>query len=372
MYKNEYKWKKRTLFNLYIKDKINALGYLLTLKYDDYEKIKTSIKNLLDMLFPCFLEFRFPLKTNYDLKKELKRNDFLINFGLTEFEKNNIENLINILLNKKINLTEDISDTRYDVNYVCESILFLEQISSAFSLELENSVKSHHFYIEDEKKPLDFCGEFFRVNGENYYHVIDSKNSKTFIAINHEIMHGIIADLTREKYNEIDEEFLFREMINLLIEIYSNEYLFENKLIGYNEYVSNYNDMILTNLYNDIEIIDILYKLAKTPEKNTIKQTKKFIKNMALENPNYNIPLSEITQRPLYHYLMYLYSAAIAMAIYENNKQDMKKGVQEAIEIMTNIKQENEEELFKKYNIRLLEAVDSYCDKNNRLIKRRG
>lgn len=186
-------------------------------------------------------------------------------------------------------------------------------------------------------------------------------------------MHGYVNLISNRKFDNLSNNILYREVGSLLIEIYANEYLLRNKLISYDEYVTNFSDLLLNNIYNDIEIIVILFTFAKNLEmKNDLSNVKKFIDDKACVNPNYDIKIKELTNLPLKHHLIYMYSALIAISLYDNFKDDTKDAIKAALDIMVNVDSNNEEEIFKKYNLNINQSLENYIQKNNQLVMKKN
>ena len=357
-----YHWNKNDLLKKYFKLLSEYLKVLVKHNPKQIKQVKTSLAFLEDMFLSLGLSS--PSFKKKILKKQLKLNNRLVRYQLNIFERKKIEEIIKYFLNNKIKLSRQINKDN-QTDYVCLSILFLEQIDGSFSHELKSSVDSKRLFVDNNYKFTDVSGSFFHVEKENYYYVANGYNSKTFLCINHEIAHGIVALLTDYKYDS-DSAFLYQEVASILIEIYSNAYLYKNGFIELDEYVSNYNDIILTNIYESIEVIDVLYTSAT--KKLDDKKIKELINKMKANNPDYNITLSELTELSLSNHLKYLYSACIALAIYNNNKDNPKDGIYDALALMISVNYYNEEEIFKILNIDLEKGIKSYVDKNNTLI----
>lgn len=365
--KSKYAWDKKELLKRYIKTCGDIIKYFTKKENVNLGELVLDYQNLYDMLFLNKPYFKIPI---FSLKHDLKCDEQVVSIELSEFEKESIKKIIDKSLNApfKIFFSEEANKDSFSNIY--EAIVLLKQINEEFSIEVNQSIKNNRFYLDDSKKNLEFCGSTFCVGKDNYYYVSNSKTPATFLTIAHEIMHGIVSKKTNKRFDKCDGIFLYREVGSILIELYGNEHLLKNKLIEYEEYLNIYNDVFLTNIYNDIEIIDFLFDLANSNEKKSLKNIKNLINEQIKKDEDYNFDISELTERPLKHYLIYLYSATIALSIFFQYKNDINKGLNIAIDIMKNVNQENEKEILGKYNIYFEKGIDSYLEFNDILINK--
>ena len=206
---------------------------------------------------------------------------------------------------------------------------------------------------------------------KNFYKINHTCYNNLFITLNHENVHGTFNKISNRKFDKNKKLILYREVGSILIELYGSCYLYENGYIDDSQYSFLHDSVYLTNIYNDAELTDFLYKMANASFDKNIKTMKKVINSEIQINPNYDFKINELNELPLSYYLIYLYSAAIAICLFEKYKDNPKEGMKVAIDIMLNVNEENEKELFELYDIDLERYLNEYKFKNKCLVKRR-
>ena len=364
---DEYTWNKKEIFKI-------ALGNLNCKNQKGINKLDLLIdkENLKDMILYSILGLPEVSIPKIDAKKYLDYDRCFLKEETTYFQRKIIDSQIKTVSGALIKLSE--SEVTYDYNNMVEhSLDFLSGISPELYDLLKKSIEDRTLSIKNNHFSKDFCGITYFLSNKSYYEVLLKSYSNPFIALNHELMHGYVSLVSNRKFDKTKKSILYREVGSLLIEIYSNEYLLRNKLISYDEYVTNFSDILLVTMYNDIEIIDILFSLATNTElENSRHAVKKFIDDKAIENPNYNVGIRDLFQYPLKFHLICMYSALIAIGLYNNFKDDGKKALKAATDIMINVKPSCEEELFKKYELNITESLNNFIEENNNLVKKKN
>lgn len=289
------------------------------------------------------------------------------------FKEKIIDQQLKLITNYKIKLSEITFSYNSHNNIVKQSLDFFSSISPEIYSLLLKSIEYKTLSIKNNRFEKSYSGVTYSLYNNSYYDIFLNSLANPFITLNHELMHGYVNLISNRKFDNLSNNILYREVGSLLIEIYANEYLLRNKLISYDEYVTNFSDLLLNNIYNDIEIIVILFTFAKNLEmKNDLSNVKKFIDDKACVNPNYDIKIKELTNLPLKHHLIYMYSALIAISLYDNFKDDTKDAIKAALDIMVNVDSNNEEEIFKKYNLNINQSLENYIQKNNQLVMKKN
>lgn len=207
----------------------------------------------------------------------------------------------------------------------------------------------------------------------NFYEVQNSDDENFLLTLPHEITHGYINNSFKGKFNRDDNNYcLYREAPSILIELFANDYYYKNNIIDNAEYVSNYNDLYLRYIYNEIDTISILYEIANSDIKKNKKDIKRYIDDKAKQNITYDFTISELVAFPLEYYLVYLHSALIALSIYDKYKDSPNEGMKIMFEFMKKINLTNEQTLIKEYDLNYRDAVDNYIKRNDILIKKRN
>lgn len=362
-----YKWDKKYIFKSYLK----CLKMILKgKKNEDFCNLMLDKEYYEDMLF--FVLFKFPsFRIFNNIKKDLKLDKKFIKNNTTIFQRQNIKKYIKEVLDSPFLVTELAFDYNED-ELISDCNAFLNNFPKLKN-ELTDAINNNRLYIEDSKRERNYSGSTYSINDENFYEIYTNSINNPFITTIHELIHGYINTKTKRKFDKTDNIVLYREVGNILMELYANDYLLNNNLITNEEYTSNFNSVFLNSAYNDIEIIDVLYGLAVKDDFIINKRNvKRYIDDEYTKDPNYDITLNELTEFPLKHHLIYLYSTMIALSIYNNHKTDIKTGMDIALDIMINVNEKNEEILFNKYNINPIDAMNSYIETNNKLIKKRN
>lgn len=360
-----YKWDNNEITKRYfscLKDIIKTT--------DEVKKnnLLIDLDNLKDMIIFSIMKLPNFNKETFSTKKYLDLDREFIQSETSFFQRNKIESLIPKIINAPIKLINCENSYKPD-NMVEESLIFLDQINPKLRIFLENTIKNKQLLIKNNLRQQSCAGETFSLTDCSYFKILLNSSSNAFITLNHEIIHGYVNRLTKNKYEKPNKNILYREVASLLTELYANEYLFENKLINYDEFVSNFQNVFIVNSYYEIELIDILFILAtNTNYKNNYFDAKKIIKEKLKSNPNYDIKVKELTEFPLKYYLIYLYSSIIAINLYNNFKKDSKNGLKAAIDIMSNITLDNEEKIFKDYDLNLEKSLDEFIKENNSMV----
>lgn len=366
---SNYKWNKKEVLTEYlksIKNVIKTRGKDLSYRNDN--------ANLSDMLRVLFNEplYRLHILSVLEFKGDLLRDSDFFNEHLTDFQRKNIEKIIRNVLEENFYIYSIESEfDNKNINYIDKLLEFLNEINPLLSNELKSVINNNRLYIDSKNKNTQYSGSCFTANNKNYYQIIPDKITNVFMTLNHENVHGLTNILSNRKFDNDKSIILYRELGSILIELYSNQYLFNNDLISEEEYIYNYNYIYLCNLYSNIELLDFLYRLSKLDTNKSKRNIRKLIDVEVKEKPNYDFGLYELNELPLEHHLTYLYSSSVAIALFNMFKDNPKSGMDAAIDIMLNVNKENEEELFKKYNINICNSLDIYKKENNRLIKKK-
>ena len=358
-----YSWNKKEIKKLYYKKLKNLL---LNINKNNYFDLLDT-KDMLHSLRKNKIDFnKISIITDKVIKETIDMNTNFINNNITEFQLNKIKSFLNVALdNEPLYYTNDLVTDKNDL--IITTYNFFQTINKDISyLLLDMFNKSKIKTTNDEN--LGYAGITYYIDDENYIEI--SKNDTPIVILSHEMLHAYINTKGKNNYKDLDKkDVLYREVSSILVELYCNNYLLKKKKITSEEYTKNINSLLIADIYDNTEFIYLLLDLA---EKNIYKydDISKYIENKAKENPNFDIDISE-----LYYYsclsdlLIYFYANMIAIAIYENNKTNPKKGLDTAIDIMLNINVSNEEELFKKYDLRPEESLLSFIKTNNALVK---
>ena len=366
MKNTKYNWNNNEIIKKYFK----CLKDIIRCK-DENKKLELMLdkQNIEDMLFFTILKIpNFSIFNN--LKNDILFDKQFISDETTEFQQKKIKEFIEVSLNNNFKISSIFQVTHdYDIINYC--LNFLDTISNELEKELINSIKNNSLFLNNNRHEKDYAGATYYLDNLNYYEICLNTMSNNIIALCHELAHGHVNNIAKRKFNNNNNVILYREVSSLLIEFYANNYLYNNNLITYDEYVSNFNDFFLVNVYNSIEIIDVLYSISIDNNFNINKKNiEKYIEFKMKENENYNFDVKELTELPLKHHLIYLYSFMIALGIYYNYKDNQKEGLKVAFDIMRNVNDQNEEEMLKNYNINPFDSLNKYIDENNELIKK--
>lgn len=364
--KSKYKWNKKEIFKTYLENikRMYTESDILERLYDnDYLK---------DMIYELFvIPFYYPNILRYlNFEDDMNEDYTFVNEVLTPFQKEKIEIII------KNTLECDFYDTKRNcpdpnnIDYIWLSKRFLKKINLMLYNELNNAINNNRLYV-DKHRAINFLGSCYSLEHKNYYNIRQASYDNLFITLNHEIVHGVFNKLSKRKFDKNKKLSLYREVGSILIELYSSCYLYENGYIDDNQYSFLHGLVYLTNVYDNAELTDLLYKVANASFDKNIKTMKKIINLERQMHPNYDFKIRELNELPLSHHLIYLYSAAIAICIFEKYKDSPKEGMKVAIDIMLNVNEENEKELFELYDIDLERYLNEYKFKNKCLVKRR-
>ena len=368
MKKNIYRWKTSEIIRRYIK----CLKEIVSTSKKDKDKLldlmldKQCIEDML--LFPILKLPNIPKIQN--VNRDLLYDKNFIKNDTTIYQQSNIKSFIDVSLNTNFKLTKKLPNNIKD-NIICVTSSFLNSINSDLEDELTNAIDNNLLYLNNSKREKSYVGTTYALSDENYYEIFNNSSSNNFLILNHESTHGYINKITNRKFDKDNNIILYREVASLLIELYSNDYAYNNNLINFEEFVSNFNNYFVENVYNDIEIIDMLYTIATDNHfiinKDNINAYIEFKRN---ENPNYNFDINELTKTPLKRHLIYLYSSIISLGIYYNYKDNAKEGMKVAFDIIKKINKDNEKQLLNFYHIDPLGSINKYIDDNNELIKK--
>lgn len=360
----KYRWNKKEIITDYFK----CIKKII--KEQDYNALY-DIDYLKDMFFQIL---RLPEFYPEILKKINFKHDLLCDYDftfydLTNYQKKMLDNIINNTLEENFSSFGIINPIDNDFDYIFYLEKFLNKISPILYYELKNTIDNKKIYVDDSKRDLNFCGTCYSLTNKNYYQIVEDNSNNMFSTISHELVHGIVNTLSNRKFDKDKDVVLYREVGSILIELYANSYLLSEKLEDKEEYIYNFNKIYGSNIYSDIEITDFLYRLSKISINKNAKNIKDLINKEKEKKPNYDFELYELNDIPLKNYLIYLYSASIALAIYEKYKDNFKEGFNVALDIMLNINNKNEKELLEKYDLNIIEALNIYKKENNSLIK---
>ena len=352
----KFKWNKIEIIKNYFK----------TLSKYDEDSIIDSI-NLSDMILFSILKI-YETSEIQSYKKSLEFDKTFMDQNTSDFEKNKIEDFIKMALDKKVRFAKPVYDFD-ETKMLGSTFSFLSTVDNIAEKELSDAIFDKRLYIRNAKLLRNYTGATYSISHNPYYEILQYSNGNSSLTLTHEIMHGYINKLTDRKFYK-DGPRLYIELVSLLSEIYQNDYLYKNQIISFEEYITNTNDILLANVTEEIEIIDLLFKLSKlenVPEKNEIDN---LIKKCAIKNPNYNFTIKKLTCRPLESLLAYLYSFMIAVGIYENNKDNSKEGIKTAIQIMKDVDFDSEKDLLCYYGINVNESYSKFVDENNLLVEK--
>lgn len=364
-----YKWNKKEIAKEYLESIINVIK--TRGKNLDYINDNAYLSDMIRILIKMPNCHLFISKL-VNFKNNLMCDSYFSQNCLTDFQKEIIDKIIKNVLEEGFYIygKYDFSN-KINTDYVNKSIDFSKEISPLLYKELNNVLNNNRLYIDYNSKNIQFSGSCFSANSKNYYQVIFSETSNLFTSLNHENVHGLVNSLSNRRFDNDKSIILYREVGSILIELYANEYLLRNELIDEEEYIYNYNYVYLNNLYSNIELTDFLYRLSKINVDKQAKNIKKLIRKEKELKPNYDFELYELNELPLMNNLIYLYSSAIAISLFNNFKYEQSLGMNVALDIMLNINKENEKDLFKKYNINIDDSLNIYKKENNKLIKKR-
>lgn len=361
--KNQCKWDKKEILKKYF--------YYIKKIYINNEKTKQNIhkKDILKEIIKCSI-LKFPVydslfKRLIYLKSDMQYNSDFIKNKLTYYEKKQLNDIFSECLKNDFIIKQEYDFINNNKDYLKYCNNFFLDTNLLMKKELENSIKNNNLYIDSSIYKNYYAGSCWYVENKNYYHIIYNKYENVFLNICHEVAHGIVNINLEDKFTKNDSISLYREVLSLLVEIFANDYLFKNNIIDYKKYCTNFNDLFLTNVYKSIEIANLLYELAKSNITYSKKNIKKFIIEKAKENPTYNFKMYELNNYDLSYYLYYIYSFAIAASFYYNFKDNSKTAIDYTLQFLKEIKKDNEEKLFQKYNIDPLNGIKKYIDENN-------
>lgn len=367
--KNIYEWDKGEIISEYIKSIINVIK--TNGKNFNYRDDKNYSSDMLRTIMH-FPEFYPDILKILNFKRDLNKDRYFFEDYLTDFQISEINKIINNVLEENFSIYGYFKHFEMEIeDCILYSKDFLCTISPLLYNELNIVLNNKRLYVDKNDKNLAFCGSCFSISNKNYYQIINDKSSSLFTSLNHENVHGLANKLSERRFDNDSSAILYREVGSILIELYANEYLFKNHLISEEEYIYTYNLVYSSNLYSDIELTDFLYRLSKIDINKSAKNIKKLIDIEAKEKPNYDFIVYELNEFPLKHYLTYLYSGSISIALFNMFKDSPKHGIDAALDIMLNVNEENEKELFRKYNINICNALDIYKKENNRLVKKK-
>lgn len=365
-----YKWDKKEILLEYLKCLKGILNICNKSKIE-YLYDKDYLEDMLHVIFK--FSYTYPKFFRYiNLKKDLNSDEYFSNNVLTKFQNDKINEIIKTTVKNDffyIYKCEEFNNSETDILTIKN---FLKELNLLLYDEFNITINNNKLYIDDSDKEYLYAGSCFSLKDKNYYHVICNNYNNLFLSINHENVHGLINRLSNRKFDKNKTLRLYREVGSILVEMYGNEYLYKNQLINEEQYIYNYNSIYLINMYDQIEVIDFLYRLSKMSFRKDFINIKKMIKQEMKVKPNYDFKLTELNELPLEHYLIYLYSSAIAISLFNMYKDEPKKGIDAAIDIMLNINENNEKEIFEKYNIGFEKALNDYKKNNNYLIKKRN
>lgn len=365
---NNYNWDNKEIIRTYFK---KIFEYIKSNNEREKQELLIDLDNLKDMIM--FSIFKLPsiMPSKINAKKYFDLDKSFLEEETTKFQRKKLSECIPLVLKSNITI-DDFSTTYKNDKIVEEALNFLNNLNPKLHEFLISSIKNNRLKINDNKHKMTFSGTTYSLQCYSFLEILLNSYSNPFITLNHETIHGYINDVTNRKFDIYNKYILYREVGSILSEIYSNNYLYINNLISYNEYVTNFIDVFNSTSYNDIEIIDVLFYLASNPDqKNSITEVKKFIREKQKKNPTYDIKINELIENPLKKHLIYLYSAMIAISIYDNFKDDQKGAIDAALDIMISISPNNEEELFDKYKLNPERALVNYVDECNSLVKKK-
>lgn len=367
--KNKYKWNKKEIFKTYLENirEIYGYGNIIERLYDkDYleDMIHETLK--LPYYYPKILR-------HLNFKNDMNEDYNFVNEVLTPFQKEKIEIIIKNALEYNFNYSLKYNPYKENTDYIKLTKEYLKNISLTLYDELNNVIDNNRLYIDKHKDSdnIAFAGSCYSLEDKNFYKINQTCYDNLFITLNHENVHGTFNKISNRKFDKNKKLALYREVGSILIELYGSCYLYENGYIDDSQYSFLHDSVYLTNIYNDAELTDLLYKMANVSFDKNIKTMKKVINSEIQINPNYDFKINELNELPLSYYLIYLYSAAIAICIFEKYKDNPKEGMKVAIDIMLNVNEENEKELFELYDINLEKYLNAYKLKNNSSVKRR-
>lgn len=362
---NKYKWNKKEIIKTYLETLRNISNEE---KFYDRDYLK-------DMIYEFFnIPYYYPKILRYlYFKNDLNEDYDFVKNDLTSFQKDKINIIIKNGLTNDFNYVLKIEPFYDDKDYVLIAKEYLKNISLLLYEELNSVINNNRLYIDKVKDAdkLAYQGSCYSLKDKSFYKINQTCYNNLFITLNHENVHGAFNKISNRKFDKNKDLILYREIGSILIEMYANSYLYENCYINENQYKFLYSAPYLINIYDNAELTDFLYKISNISFDKNIKSIKKVIKEEKQIHPNYDFKINELNELPLSHHLIYLYSAAIAICLFEKYKDNPQEGMKIAFDIMLNVNKENEDELFKKYDINLEKYLNEYKKENNSLVKRR-
>lgn len=364
---SNYKWNKNEI----IKEYINSIKNIIKTKGNNYE-YKYDKDYLKDMISEIFnLPHYYPKIFSYILfKSDLIKDEEFTKYDLTNFQKDIINKIFKNTLNDEIKIYTINYKSNY--NYLNNLKKFLIQTSPILYNEFNNVINKNRLYIDSNAKNKDFSGSCYSLKDKNYYQIINNSYNDLLLSISHELVHGVVNSLSNRKFDKDNKVCLYREVGSMLIELFVNEYLYKNKLITKEEYLFNNNNLYSTYIYYDVELIDFLYRLSMENIDKNIHNIKGRINDEKKKNMMYDFELNELNMRPLKYHLIYFYSCAIAISLFNKFKDNPKEGINAAFNIMLAINQSNEKELFNKYNIDVEYDINKFKAENIKSLKKKN
>ena len=153
---------------------------------------------------------------------------------------------------------------------------YLKNINLTLYDELNNAINNNRLYV-DKHRAINFLGSCYSLEHKNYYNIRQVSYDNLFITLNHEIVHGVFNKLSKRKFDKNKKLSLYREVGSILIELYGSCYLYENGYIDDCQYSFLHGLAYLTNIYDNAELTDLLYKTANASFDKNIKTMKKVI-----------------------------------------------------------------------------------------------
>ncbi|MBQ9013989.1 MAG: hypothetical protein IJ094_10655 [Bacilli bacterium] len=295
-------------------------------------------------------------------KRIYEDNEIFYNHKTTDFQRE----LIDIFFENDYT-TMYIGDYNHnykyknDFNFIENAILFFNKLNPEFTQEIKKALEDKRIHISEFNKII--AGNCTKINDNCFYYITNNKSESTFLNFVHEITHGITYD-----YFDYDFKTLYAEMPSILVELLANDYAKNNNLISEFEYTKNLKNINDAYIYNDYQVTSLLKYIIQN-NINSIKDINKLSKEYQKEN-GITFNFKALTKDSLERLLTYTYSAIVAISIYDKYKDNPKKALEIALNIVKNITLDNEKELISYFDIDLENSVLRYVKNSNQLIKK--
>lgn len=299
--------------------------------------------------------------------EKLNQDRRLLTNNTTELQLNTIDNFFKE--EKNVDIIKDIPKNTYNrKNLVNDALKLTKELDSDIYKYLRFCLR--HDRIQETNSKNQAIGRTFSTTWGSYIQ-IKPKQYNALIILIHELMHGYIADVIKERYYYNNKMDLYSEVVSILSELYTNSFLLNNKLITNEEHDCIFNDTYLTYIDNEYKNIKALYNLVNSNTELTKENIKKYIKETNQINNDKNLSIKKLSDARLLRGLRYIYSFLIATSLYYTyaNPQD---AILAALDLCGSINVSNEKEILTKYKIDTTTGIDSYLNDYNKLVKKRN